>query len=85
MQCLPTSTGTTLPSKASPSNLTTKLLPPSYAFFVQSYELMYGFLAICRFFKESSEEEREHAEKLMKYQVFFFFGLSPSLIPSSSR
>jgi ferritin len=22
-----------------------------------------------RFFKESSEEEREHAEKLMKYQV----------------
>lgn len=23
----------------------------------------------CRFFKESSEEEREHAEKLMQYQV----------------
>ncbi|KAL4398631.1 hypothetical protein AHAS_Ahas01G0311200 [Arachis hypogaea] len=22
----------------------------------------------CKFFKESSEEEREHAEKLMKYQ-----------------
>lgn len=40
-----------------------------------------------RFYKESSEEERDHAEKLMKYQVlnshqedyvvpffFFFFG-----------
>lgn len=25
-----------------------------------------------RFFKESSEEEREHAEKLMEYQVFYF-------------
>lgn len=23
-----------------------------------------------RFFKESSEEEREHAEKFMEYQVF---------------
>jgi ferritin len=32
---------------------------------------MYGLLAIYRFFKESSEEEREHAEKLMEYQVFF--------------
>lgn len=27
-----------------------------------------GYVAI-RFFKESSEEEREHAEKLMEYQV----------------
>lgn len=25
----------------------------------------------CRFFQESSEEEREHAEKLMEYQVRF--------------
>lgn len=25
-----------------------------------------------RFFKESSEEEREHAEKLIKYQVSVF-------------
>ena len=29
---------------------------------------MYVYVAI-RFFKESSEEEREHAEKLMEYQV----------------
>lgn len=27
------------------------------------------FVENCRFFKESSEEEREHAEKLIKYQV----------------
>lgn len=36
-----------------------------------------------RFFKESSEEEREHAEKLMEYQVLYKI-LSLSLnIPSS--
>jgi len=29
---------------------------------------MYVYVAI-RFFKESSEEERGHAEKLMKFQV----------------
>lgn len=27
---------------------------------------------ITRFFKESSEEERGHAEKFMEYQVFYF-------------
>lgn len=26
-------------------------------------------MKLCRFFKESSEEEREHAEKFMEYQV----------------
>ena len=31
---------------------------------------MLGVVAI-RFFKTSSEEEREHAEKFMKYQAFF--------------
>lgn len=30
---------------------------------------MYGYVAT-RFFKESSEEERGHAEKLIKFQVF---------------
>jgi ferritin len=35
--------------------------------FVKS-ELRYFY--VNRFFKESSVEEREHAEKLMEYQVF---------------
>lgn len=34
---------------------------------------------MCRFFKDSSEEERQHAEKLMEYQVFV--GLFSFLIP----
>lgn len=40
--------------------------------------------AYFRFFKESSEEERVHAEKLMEYQVNSFFLLSflPSLVSS---
>jgi hypothetical protein len=29
-------------------------------------------ILVFRFFKESSEEEREHAEKLMEYQVISF-------------
>lgn len=29
-----------------------------------------------RFFKESSDEEREHAEKFMEYQVFYSFHFS---------
>jgi hypothetical protein len=28
-----------------------------------------AFLCLLRFFKESSDEERGHAEKLMEYQV----------------
>lgn len=28
---------------------------------------------MCRFFKDSSEEEREHAEKFMEYQVLTVF------------
>lgn len=42
---------------------------------------------VCRFFKESSEEERGHAEKLMEYQVtllnhfyFHFFFLLLTII-----
>ena len=35
----------------------------------------------CRFFKESSEEEREHAEKLMKYQVGVVLCSSTCLAP----
>jgi hypothetical protein len=34
--------------------------------------LLHGFV-FSRFFKESSDEEREHAEKLMKYQVVPLF------------
>jgi len=30
---------------------------------------MLSFFVEFRFFKESSDEEREHAEKFMKYQV----------------
>lgn len=33
---------------------------------------MLCFFVENRFFKESSDEEREHAEKFMKYQVGFY-------------
>ncbi|XLS82608.1 hypothetical protein HN51_048439 [Arachis hypogaea] len=38
-----------------------------FAYFDRDDIALKGF-ANCRFFKESSEEKREHAEKLMKYQ-----------------
>jgi len=38
---------------------------------------------VTRFFKESSEEEREHAEKLMEYQVPLTLKLKYSLIKIS--
>lgn len=41
--------------------------------------MVYDLIEI-RFFKESSEEEREHAEKLMEYQVFNKLSLSPLLL-----
>lgn len=37
-------------------------------------DLIYGVFN-ARFFKESSEEEREHAEKFMEYQVFGYWHL----------
>lgn len=37
------------------------------------------YFAASRFFKESSEEEREHAEKLMKFQVLKSFFSLPYL------
>jgi len=33
------------------------------------FQFHFAVIVEIRFFKESSEEEREHAEKLMKYQV----------------
>lgn len=36
--------------------------------------MAYGFF-VNRFFKESSEEERDHAEKFMEYQVLYLLFL----------
>lgn len=69
MPCMPILTGTTLPLRVLPSKI-----PELHQI---SISREFNFLKInrvcglfcSRFFKESSEEEREHAEKLMEYQV----------------
>ena len=74
MPCLPTLIGTTLRWRVLPSKLVK--LNHSIFIFYNNFLLQicvkfmaYGFF-VNRFFKESSEEERDHAEKFMEYQVF---------------
>ncbi|PWA77033.1 ferritin-2 protein [Artemisia annua] len=44
-----------------------------YAYFDRDNVALKG---LAKFFKESSEEEREHAEKFMEYQVNFWFSFA---------
>lgn len=88
MPCLHILTGTMLLSRALPSELTHKSFRSLYIRKWFYHGLVYDSFVPIRFYKESSEEERDHAEKLMKYQVlnshqedyvvplfsFFFFG-----------
>ncbi|VAI30354.1 unnamed protein product [Triticum turgidum subsp. durum] len=67
----PTSTATTLlsrdlPSKSFPTHHTTKFGPVD-SLKIYHYSVLMRVCS-CRFFKESSDEERGHAEKLMEYQ-----------------
>ena len=47
----------------------------SFQVFFLTLLLILSEHVVYRFFKESSEEEREHAEKLMEYQVYKTFNL----------
>lgn len=74
MLCSLTSIGTTLRWRVLPSNFFgLSLLLNIWVLFVYFYSMFLLFklciFVLNRFFKESSEEEREHAEKLMEYQV----------------
>jgi hypothetical protein len=51
----------------SKSSLATSIVP--FIWQIHQYDVVMAFLCLLRFFKESSDEERGHAEKLMEYQV----------------
>jgi hypothetical protein len=82
MRCLPTSIEIMWHSRALPSKFPWKFFvfyKLSLLFYVFSSLFCYMLLKLIhniffsnRFFKESSIEEREHAEKLMEYQVIKF-------------
>lgn len=72
--CLHTLIGTTWLSRdlRSIKHINTNMPFPFFIYFLflkQIFDFILLFIVEIRFFKESSEEEREHAEKLMKYQV----------------
>lgn len=75
MPCMLTSTGTTSHSGDLPS-IFFKTFGTIFCIFYTMSSMMILYrefdvdcFVACRFFKESSEEERGHAEKLMEYQV----------------
>jgi len=72
MPCLPTLIEIMWHSRALPSKFSWKVsVLISFLLGCMLLTLIYGVVSNS-FFKESSIEEREHAEKLMEYQVISF-------------
>lgn len=75
MPCMPTLTETMSLSRDLPSNF---FEHPQFFFLIlliclDKWNSFIKFMMTNRFFKESSTEEREHAEKLMEYQVYISY------------